>query len=297
MLSILLPIYNYNVRNLVAQLSAQIQYLDTEVELLCFDDGSASIFADMNQSLAQLPGVHYHRFTENQGRAAIRNSLAKSAQFEYLLFMDSDCMPESSDFLTTYLAACTPDTILYGGLSYDPSPPTQTSELLRWKYGQAKEQVSVEERKKAPYQSFKTSNFLVPKHIFQAIQFDEQLKQYGHEDTLFGWELKQRHIPIKHLDNPVRHLGLEPAKKFLQKTQQAIENLILLEQSYPIGQEIRLSKVARQLSRTGLAGLYRWFFNKRRTSWRNNLLSAQPKLRYFTLYKLGYYLQEKHKRS
>lgn len=292
-LSILLPIHNYNIRNLVAQLTVQMQGLEVEIELLCFDDGSAPIFSKMNQSLAQIPCVHYHRFTENQGRAAIRNSLADSAQFDYLLFLDSDCMPESRDFLANYLSACTPDTILYGGLSYAPLPPAQASELLRWKYGHAKEQVSVEQRQKAPYQSFKTSNFLAPKSIFQAIRFDEQLRQYGHEDTLFGWELKQRSIPIQHLDNPVRHLGLEPAEQFLEKTEQAIKNLLQLEQEYPIAQDIRLSRMARKLQAAKLAGLYRWWFAKKRSAWRKNLISTQPSLRYFALYKLGYYLQEK----
>lgn len=290
MLSILLPVYNYNVRNLVAQLQMQIRKLNVPVEILCFEDGSAPIFTEKNQQLAQLPNVHYHRFAENQGRARIRNLLAQSAQFDYLLFMDSDCLPENRDFLQSYLEACQSDTILYGGLCYAPQPPEFATERLRWEYGRQKEQVPVAQRQKAPYQSFKTSNFLAPKALFQSIGFDEQIRQYGHEDTLFGWELRQRQIPIRHLDNPVRHLGLESAEQFLRKTEQAIENLLQLEQRYPIAPHIRLSRVARQLLRWRLAPFFRFWFRQRKAAWERQLLGPRPSVRRFTLYKLGYYL-------
>ncbi|MBK9012976.1 MAG: hypothetical protein IPM82_02230 [Saprospiraceae bacterium] len=65
-----------------------------------------------------------------------------------------------------------------------------------------------------------TNNFLIPRQLFLEIQFDETLRQYGHEDTLFGMELARRQVPIVHIDNPLEHIGLEPVDVFLRKTEQ-----------------------------------------------------------------------------
>ena len=45
---------------------------------------------------------------------------------------------------------------------------------------------------------------------------------------IFGIELEKFKIKIKHIDNPVIHLGLKTAKQFLKGEKEAIQNLILL---------------------------------------------------------------------
>ena len=49
-------------------------------------------------------------------------------------------------------------------------------------------------------------NLLAPKDIFQKIAFNEKLNGYGHEDTLFGVELKKEGVTMAHIDNPIIHL-------------------------------------------------------------------------------------------
>ena len=68
-------------------------------------------------------------------------------------------------------------------------------------------------------------NVLIEKTIFDKIRFNEELKQYGHEDTLFGYQLKKAGIDILHIDNGLVHGGVEANRDFLNKTKLGIENL------------------------------------------------------------------------
>ncbi len=54
---------------------------------------------------------------------------------------------------------------------------------------------------------------------------NEELKQYGYEDTLLSDQLKKAGIDIVHIDNGLVHEGLETNKEYLSKTKAGIENL------------------------------------------------------------------------
>ena len=66
---------------------------------------------------------------------------------------------------------------------------------------------------------------LFEKLVFDKIRFNEELRQYGHEDTLMGYQLKKAGIDILHIDNGLVHEGLEINREFLNKTKLGIENL------------------------------------------------------------------------
>ena len=166
--------------------------------------------------------------------------------------MDCDVMPVSDDYVKNYVKHLHPDKLLYGGRVYKPTPPKEANLYFHWHYGSQREQSTAQERQKHIYRSFMTNNFLVPKAIFEQIQFDETLKQYGHEDTLFGWELQERKIPILHLDNPLDHIGLEDVDKFINKTRKGIENLYIISQKYPI-RDIRLLEYFYKVKRWKIA--------------------------------------------
>ena len=48
--------------------------------------------------------------------------------------------------------------------------------------------------------------------------FNPLISGYGHEDTLFGFELEQNGIVIRHIDNPVLNAHLDSNTQFLYKT-------------------------------------------------------------------------------
>lgn len=295
MLSILIPVYNYDIRPLVQKLHEQGEACGLRYEILCLDDASKAEFQQLNAEIANLSNIRYELLPQNLGRSAIRNRLAELAKYEYLLFMDCDTMPETAHFLDIYIRALKPQTVLYGGRTYAPEAPTDANLFFHWFYGSNREVSTLEKRKEFPYRSFMTNNFVIPKSLLLDIRFDETLKQYGHEDTLFGLELKKRGISILHLDNPMRHIGLESASEFLRKSEQAIENLLRLMQKHDLQEDIKLLRYFIKTKKWGLHPLIRLWFGWNRNRLRKNLLGKKPSLRSFDLYKLGYMCELKMK--
>jgi hypothetical protein len=99
---------------------------------------------------------------------------------------------------------------------------------LRWKYGRWREQRKASERNKHPYTDFSTFNILIDKSVFSKIRFYEELKQYGHEDTLLSFQLKNAGIKILHIDNNLIHAGIESNREYLDKVKLSLENLSML---------------------------------------------------------------------
>ncbi|MEY3368052.1 MAG: hypothetical protein RI973_1207, partial [Bacteroidota bacterium] len=111
---------------------------------------------------------------------------------------------------------------------------------------------------------------------------------YGHEDTLFGLELKKKGVPVIHIDNPLEHIGLENAEVFLEKTRQGLDNLKIL-QRIDLQAQTRLLKLWKWCRFTRLSLLLKLFFSATRPALIRNLLSNSPSLALFDLYKIGYF--------
>ncbi len=285
MLSILIPIYNFDARQLVHDLHQQLIEANIFFEILCFDDGSEEKFDALNKTIITESRITLHKLPKNLGRARIRNTLAKAAEYPYLLFMDCDLKVVSPNYIINYVRHLQSDLLLCGGISYAPNPPDSSAQYFRWYYGGQREQITAAVRQKNPYHAFLPSNFLIPKAIFEQIQFDERLTQYGHEDTLFGLELEKQQIKILHLDNPLKHIGLESINVFLQKTQQAIQNLAFLAKENP-QVNTRLLKTYRKLQKLRLTGAVHFILKQLNPFILQNLKSKKPNLKLFDLYKL-----------
>ena len=227
MISICIPIYNFKVRDLVHELSIQSRNLIEASEIILIDDGSSAAFKEANESIC---ATHkYIKLEKNIGRAAIRNQFLQYAQFNYLLFLDCDSQIISPDFLSNYLSQLknVKKYVVCGGRNQQRNRPSRDY-LLRWKYGNAKESKTAQQRAKNPNQSFMTNNFLINRELLKEVLFDERLIGYGHEDTFFGFELKKKNIPIYHIHNPVLNGDLEQNKKFLFQSEKAVSNLVYL---------------------------------------------------------------------
>ncbi|MFK7807745.1 MAG: glycosyltransferase family 2 protein [Saprospiraceae bacterium] len=284
-LSILIPVYNEDVSLLVKSLLLQVEGL-VPFEILCFDDGSNTAFKNINRQLQNLENVTYKEMPDNLGRSKIRNVLADAAKGPYLLFMDCDSKVVSDNYLKNYVDHLDVNTLLYGGRCYDGTPPDDKKYLFHWTYGMQREQQPAIVRRERPYHSFMTNNFLIPAAIFHQIRFDESLTQYGHEDTLFGMELKMRKIKMVHLDNPLEHVGLESAEVFLKKTEKAIENLSRLVSE---GKEIdtKLLRAYRWMERFGLRSVFSKIFSVFKPIIYRHLISGRSGMKLFDIYKLG----------
>lgn len=291
MLSILIPVYNFNIVALVTELHRQAIAAGIPFEIIVLDDCSSALLRDQNQDVAHLPGVRFVVLDKNIGRARIRNRLTNMAVYDSLLFMDCDCEVPSAYYINNYLPYCGDKIVVCGGNIYKEEPPEEPEYLLRWLYGMKREQIPEFIRNINPYRSFMTNNFLIDKSICSQIQFDESIIQYGHEDTLFGLELKKRDIPVKHINNPLYHIGLEISSQFLHKTSEAIENLLTLIHDGKIRKDdikdIRLLKAYRFIKKFSLINIYLFFYDFVSNQVMRNLLGSNPSIFAYDLYKLS----------
>jgi hypothetical protein len=273
---------------------AQASETTVPVEIVLLDDASEARFREKNRVMRDWKGVAYQELTQNVGRARIRNLLAQIAQYDYLLFRDGDSKVVREDYLLKYLENCQPNKVLYGGRVYQDTPPEAEDLHLHWFVGKAREEKTVAQRQKQPYHAFMTNNYVVPKAVQLAIPFEERLRQYGHEDTLFGLQLQAADVKILHLNNPLEHIGLEKTAVFLEKNRKAIQNLVLLSKGYP-NMETRLLQVAQRLQRLRLDGLLLRQFRQKAKKWESQLQKKHPNLTFFDLWKLGVLLEEMNK--
>src|SRR5690554_1710662 len=272
MLSILIPTYNYNVYPLVEQLHKQATHLKLDFEIRVYDDFS-TLPAPENEKINQLSNASFTLLKKNIGRSAIRNLLAKEAKYPNLLFLDADTQIIKEDFIQNYVDEIPHGyQIIYGGIRYQENAPPK-EEKLRWVYGVDREALPVEERRKQPHIRFLTLNFLIHKSVFAQLKFNEKIPNLRHEDTLFSLDAKKKELDVRHIDNPVIHLGLESSEVFLRKSRESVESLkLFIDQSLINAEETALSAKAHQLKKNGLAWGVKLFYKIFKRTMEKNLL-------------------------
>ena len=293
MLSILIPTYYYDASRLVADLHRQALDADIDFEILLLLNASDAQSLENHRHLETLKGVKLLELPTIAARSVSRNFLAGQAKYDYLLFMDCDCQTVDNLFIERYLPYCQGDNVVVcGGTAYKKQNPPAKSYYLRWAYGVKTEEKSAETRNLKPNAQFSTFNFLITKKLFLSIRFNELLKNYGHEDTIFGLELQERGMAIRHIDNPLYHLGIDANKVYLQKTRQGVQNLKILLEKYPNHQElidnIRLLRYYNFLEKTYTTFFFFCFYSFFKHLMLFNFNSRYPSLTLFNLYKLGY---------
>lgn len=291
MISIVIPVYNYQITELVHELHSQAISCNIPFEIIILDDNSHEDLKIENRKLQSLSNTNYTELPQNIGRSKIRNTLAKQAQYPYILFMDCDAKVPNSDFIQKYSDECNGDVVICGGTTYQIEKP-QPEYILRWQYGHSREVKKASERNTQPNTSFTTFNFLISKSIFEQITFNEFITMYGHEDTLFGYELKKRNIVIKHIDNPLIHLGLDSNNVFLLKTKQSIETLFSLINNKEVDQhfteDIRILKMHKKIRAFKLCWFIAILYKLIYKILEHNLTTTSPNMLYFDMFKLGY---------
>lgn len=289
MLSILIPEYNYNTFPLVSELHKQCLNCGIEFEILCQDDASGSNWNTENQKINALNNCSFFINNSNLGRGENINSLVKQSKYSLLLIMDCDTFPVQNNFIQKYCEVIPNTSVVFGGIQYEKETPNK-EQLLRWVYGNKRESLSLESRNKNPIFNALTSNLLIKKEIISQCPFDATITNYGYEDLCFLSVLKTKNIKISHIDNPTYHLNLETSVVFLDKTRTAIKNLVDIINSGKFPNiESKINSVYIISKKLRLVAITASIFNKTESKIISNLLSKNPSLFLFDLYKLGYY--------
>jgi hypothetical protein len=294
MISICIPIYNFNVTVLVAKLSQQLKTINDPCEIILIDDCSNEYFRKINEQACE--GNIYIQLEKNIGRAKIRNLFLSYSNYDNLLFLDCDSLIVSSNFISKYIDIIKQGEyyVVCGGRVYDNIRP-ERNKILSWKYGIEKESQPLNIRLKSPNKSFMTNNFLINRKIFEKIKFDERITEYGHEDTLFGFMLKKEGINITHIDNPVLNGDIENNKDYLTKTEKGIINLVYilnyLEYDNAFIKEVAILNFYKEISSKKLVRIINFFYISFKPLLKFLLIKGYVNLRLFDFYKLGFLIQ------
>ncbi|MEI8202987.1 MAG: glycosyltransferase [Bacteroidota bacterium] len=294
MLSICIPIYNLDVSALISELDEQSKQLNTAVEIALIDDASDAVFKKKNEEVCKK--LKYIELEKNIGRARIRNLFLQYTSFDNLLFIDCDSTIISKDYISMYLEVIKQYDypVICGSSIYDNYRP-ERNKMLRWKYGFEKESKPFEVRSLLPNKSFMTNNFLIKRKVFEKIRFDERITKYGHEDTLFGYELKRRGINIHHMDNPVLNGNIETNSEYLKKTETGIINLIQIlnyvDDIDEFIQDLTLLNYYKKMHSLYLTQIILFIYLCTKPFIRFSLINGFVNLKLFDFYKLGFLIQ------
>jgi glycosyltransferase involved in cell wall biosynthesis len=197
-ISIIIPTYNpgQELDACLASLFAQDASADTEI--IVVDDGSShpiEIDPDSKQ-------LRLLRLPRNLGRAAARNAGAGATNAALLLFLDSDCVPDSPHWVQAHVNALAAGAIAASGPLHGEIPgfrdryQREASARRRAQHAEGNEYAGT------------TANLSVRADVFaQAGGFDEAYMGYGFEDRDLLLRLAALGR-IAWIDAPVRHMDV-----------------------------------------------------------------------------------------
>lgn len=289
-LSILIPTYNNVCLELVKSLQVQASLLsDFQYEILVADDGStAKTTVEENRVINDIKNCRYIEREKNEGRAVIRNFLAKEAKYDWLLFIDSNMDVIKSQYLRIYQLAKECD-VIYGGYQVKKNQESLKHNLRYIFECKGIQNGNYKLRQANPYGDFHTSNFIIKRYIMLQYPLDERFRYYGYEDVLYGKTLKEHNIAISHVDNPLGYQHFIGNLAFVNKTEESLHTL------YQFRNELQgYSKIinyASKIERWHLKTISQKLFPLLSLPIKARLTGNNPSIFMFNIYKLLYYIQ------
>ena len=249
-LSVLIPFMRDDPCRLLAALDGRA----SGAEIILLDDGTndAALSARVAAAVQALAiPCRMMTLAANEGRAKGRNRLVSQARAGAFLFLDSDMLPDSPDFLANWLKLLDEDqpAVAFGGFALLQAPPSPEHAIHR-AMALRGDCAGAAERRLAPEKYVFTSNLLVQRTVFEAEGFDEGFTGWGWEDVEWAMRVSRR-WPITHIDNTATHLGLDTAQALAAKYEQSTANFrrvvqrhLAIVSAYPSYRIARMLKLA-----------------------------------------------------
>ena len=286
MISILIPCFDYNAYPLVSILEKQALMLKIDFEIICIDDGSFSSKNDLNQKINLLTNSKFIESKKNIGRINNRLLLAEKSQYEWLIFLDVDTLPNEDDFLENYIDQLNKGTLIIGGCIY--KKPENENLSLRYKFGKFREEIKSDMRNKNPYKYISSCNYMCKRDVLIDILASINSTSYGN-DYIFGSFIKKMGIEINHIDNPVLIDNIDENQIFIKKTHHALDNLISSYNNKIIKKHsISILKAYIILDSLLMKNIFVKITDLFKNLLKRNLHSKDPNLFLFDLYRLNY---------
>lgn len=287
MISVLIPVYNYDITSLLKELHSQLESASISYEIICLDDFSDDSISSINEKAAKLSNTKYIKSKTNNGIAITRQKLVKNASFDWIILLDADTKI-NENYISNYLEYIDSEfDFIFGGFKYEETPPTNES-LLRWKYGKKCEAISAKNRNENPYKVTIAANLLTLRTSYLNLGLDYIGNNYA-MDYFFGSKLKAGSAKVFHIDNEVLHLGIENSSSYLQKKERAVYTLLTLYRQDKIAIHSNdLLKAFIFLKRVGLNYLFSFWFKFFQERMSTNLKGKKPLIMLLQLYKISY---------
>ncbi len=252
LLSILIPFYKDDPRELLSSLMAQIT-AHSVVEICLYDDGSGD--PALEQSVAvdvqRAPGqVKLMSASVNHGRSFARNALKQEALADWVLFLDADMRPVTDHFIADYLSAIqnAQADIIFGGFEVPKTAQNPEQELHR-AFSETSDCLTLEARALRGPQYVCSSNLCVHKSVLDAEPFDPEFTGWGWEDS--EWAARAgATFTLLHADIPALHLGLETTDTLLTRFKDSGQNYLRFTKKHPeLAKTLTLYKAVQKLKR------------------------------------------------
>lgn len=260
-LSVLVPFLRDDPAPLIVALAASPA---AGAELVLLDDGTGdSALTDRLRSLlASLPlPARLITLSANEGRSVGRNRLAQAARGRHLLFLDSDMLPDSPGFLTDWLALIETEDppVAFGGFSLKQAPRDARFAVHR-AMTERSETLGAAARSLTPEKYVYTSNLLVRRDVFEAEAFDPGFSGWGWEDVEWAMRVSRR-WPVRHVDVPANHMGLDDVAALAGKYEQSAANFArVVQRHFAVVSTYPSYRAAVRLKRLpGLRAVRPWF--------------------------------------
>ncbi len=286
MISILIPCFDYNAYPLVSVLEKQALMLKIDFEIICIDDGSFSSKNDLNQKINLLTNSKFIESKKNIGRINNRLLLAEKSQYEWLIFLDVDTLPNEDNFLKNYIEQLNRGTLIIGSCIY--KKPENENFSLRYKFGKFREEIKSDIRNKNPYKYISSCNFMCKRNVLIDILSSINTISYGN-DYVFGSLIKKMGVHINHIDNPVLIDNIDENQIFIKKTHDGLDNLISSYNNKIIEKHsISILKAYIILDNLLMKNIFIKITDLFKNLLNRNLHSKDPNLFLFDLYRLNY---------
>lgn len=286
MISICIPTYNTDCRQLLKELSSQTQSLDVEYEVIVADDHSKK-HHNLNEATCNKIGFTYLKSKKNIGRVATRIKLAKKSKYKYLLFIDADMIPRSESFLKKYQECIfSRNKVTFGGYAYGQNESKK--HLLRYKYGVKREEIESRFRVKKPFKHIYSGNVLIAKEFFFKTNHIDK-NRYG-LDYAFSVSLKKLGVIPVHIDNETYHMGIESNIAFLEKTKEGSKTMFWLYKTNQVSEyDNKLIYTYKKIERWYLLGFFKFMGGWLINPVERRLAKNKAPMFFFDFYRLYYF--------
>jgi GT2 family glycosyltransferase len=206
-ISVVVPAYNRNDVLIKCVNALLVQKVcDLLFEIIVVDDCSKELCSDVLKDLIfKNRNLRVVRHSKNKGLAAARNTGARSAQNQIVIFLDSDIVPNTNYIQSNadlFRAHFDEEIAVVSNLSY-PNEMVQKSNFARYMNNRYLGNRTWLLKRLVNYEDLPGKNFgggicaLRLTTFFEVGGFDETFVKYGGEDEDMGCRLRAANIPIK----------------------------------------------------------------------------------------------------